>query len=218
MRKRAVGVRKRRLVEVSEAMWRLLNDEPARPEDMGERVAVEFYRDTKRTEAWGLCRGDVLAGWTAERPGTRPSAWWDYDAPRWDDPWGGTFYHGTFAVPRERLGGVGTPAFDALDYVPRFEKGLPVGWVTAFDVAYYNGRPPYNEPGRPERYVEGHFPYDAIDPEDPPVYESEATYLARLGLLLPGERELIPWEGWQPVRIGDSGGELDADGGDPTDD
>lgn len=38
-----------------------------------------------------------------------------------------------------------------------------------------------------EKYEEGHFPYDAIDPDDPPVFESEAAYLKRLNLFMPGE-------------------------------
>ena len=38
-------------------------------------------------------------------------------------------------------------------------------------------------------YKEGDFLYEALDPNDPPVYESEATYLKRHGLLIGGEEE-----------------------------
>jgi hypothetical protein len=31
--------------------------------------------------AWGRHRGELLPGWIAEHPGTRPAAWWLYDAP-----------------------------------------------------------------------------------------------------------------------------------------
>jgi hypothetical protein len=35
------------------------------------------------------------------------------------------------------------------------------------------------------------FPYPATDPSDPPRFESEAAYLARLNLLTPAERKLF---------------------------
>jgi hypothetical protein len=72
-------------------------------------------------------------------PGTRPWAWWRYEA----------------REPRRRLGGKGVSLRDDWSY-----------W------------------GTPGSYV---YEYDD-DQWDPPVYETQAAYLERLGLLLPEER------------------------------
>jgi len=45
------------------------------------------------------------------------------------------------------------------------------------------------------------FDLTPIDPQDPPVFEAQATYLERLGLLQPGERERIPAEGFEPEIV-----------------
>jgi hypothetical protein len=37
--------------------------------------------------------------------------------------------------------------------------------------------------------------------DDPPTFESQATYLERHDLLLDGERERIPPAGWQPEAL-----------------
>ena len=42
----------------------------------------------------------------------------------------------------------------------------------------------------------------AIDPDDPPRYESEASYLQRLDLLLPGELERLTEADFEPELIG----------------
>ena len=49
---------------------------------------------------------------------------------------------------------------------------------------------------RPARW----WGYDA--PDDPPVFESEAAYLDRLGLLTEGERDYLDEHGWpEPERV-----------------
>ena len=100
-------------------------------------------------------------------------------------------------------GGKGTPAYEALAYVPHFDKGIPSSWVSASDVAYYNGRA-RGLHGNPigTEYEEGHFPHEAYDPADPPVFESEASSLERHALLLAQEERRIPAEGWEPVAAG----------------
>jgi hypothetical protein len=50
--------------------------------------------------------------------------------------------------------------------------------------------------------------FASIDVGDPPRFESEATYLARLGLFLDGERERIPAAAFQPEFVLDD--EIDA--------
>ena len=109
---------------------------------------------------WELHRDQILSEWAAKYPGTRPFAWWEFDAPR--QPIGtypGCYFDGGLPAPRLKLKGAGTPNHEALNYVPSFCFGLPATG------------------------------YEALDPNDPPVYESEATYLKRHGLLIEGEEE-----------------------------
>jgi hypothetical protein len=42
---------------------------------------------------------------------------------------------------------------------------------------------------------------DAIDPEDPPTYESQASYLERHGLFLPGEKKRLTKYDWLPDAL-----------------
>lgn len=150
---------------------------------------------------WRDLRDELLPDWIREHPGTRPWAWWEFDAPRWDRKFG-AFYDGTLPEPRLRIGGKGTPAFEALAYVPSFTRGIPDIWVSAFDVAYYNGRAKDIHGDRiGTEYKEGHFPHEGIDPAGPPVFESEAAYLKRHGLFLPGEEKRLTDADFRPEVI-----------------
>lgn len=162
-------------------------------EEMGGEI---FFRNVDQKWAWlpiwEEIRGKVMADWINEHPASRPWAWWQWDAPRWKDPFEDCYCHGTFAQPRQRLGGTGTPGYEVLGLVPHFDKGIPESWVSRFDEEYYNGRAK-DIHGNPieTRYKEGHFKGKAIDPDDPPRYESEAAYLQRLGLLTPDEQKYL---------------------------
>lgn len=80
--------------------------------------------------------------------------------------------------------------------------GLPVSWVSAFDEAYYNGRARDVHGNRiGTEFHEGHFTGRAIDPADPPRFESEATYLDRHGLLTAAERRRLPADAFVPVTM-----------------
>jgi hypothetical protein len=41
----------------------------------------------------------------------------------------------------------------------------------------------------------------AIDPDDPPSFEPQATYLKRIGLLLPGESKRLTKGDWESEAI-----------------
>ena len=75
-------------------------------DDLFERVSPDW-----RKEVWGEYREQLMAECPA---GTRPAAWWDYDAPK---------------EPRKRLGGTGTP-------IPgcRFRKGVPLAYGEDYDL------------------------------------------------------------------------------------
>ena len=96
---------------------------------------------------WTRVRDELLQAWIGERPGTRPWAWWQFDAPRWarhDLPPRvrdlGDVWLQWMAEPRRRLGGIGTPTYEVLNEAPSFHAGLPARWVTAWQESYYNGR------------------------------------------------------------------------------
>lgn len=173
-----------RRAQVEEWQYKVLAEEELTPEEEHAHTTSQFFGvcdgELNLRDAWELLRAEILARWVADRAGTRPTAWWTWDAPRTPDG---------KAVPRRRLGGTGTPAHECLANGPAFAQGIPVDWVSPWMVAYYNGLAVDVE-GVPIglEYHEGHFPYDAIDPGDPPMFESEYDYLERHGLLLPGER------------------------------
>jgi hypothetical protein len=134
---------------------------------------------------WAEHGEEFLADWIDDHPGTRPWGWWAYCSPE----------------PRRRLGGTGTPAHEVLAHAPACRFGIPVTWVTPWDVAYYTGRArdvhgqPIGTESRP-----GHFRGKAIDSRNPPRYESEAAYLDRLGLLSAAERRALPPDAFEPER------------------
>jgi hypothetical protein len=143
--------------------------------------------------AWRSHDEDILDRWIAAHPGRRPWAWWKFDAPE---------------KHRKRLGGTGMPAHAVLAYKKHYAFGIPTLWLDQWSVDYYNGRGkdvhgnPLSYDSHWERdYKEGHFPYEAYDPDDPPVFESEASYLKRLGLLVPGEEKRIPASAWESELV-----------------
>ena len=79
---------------------------------------------------------------------------------------------------RRRLGGIGDPAYEHYALVPHFECAVPEQFVTAEDVESHR--------------TEGEeFSGTPVNPNDPPAYESQATYLDRLNLLMPAERRRL---------------------------
>jgi hypothetical protein len=81
---------------------------------------------------------------------------------------------------RHRLGGVGTPLSECTNSYPTFMYGIPEFWRRRGD---------FFERGTPLSEV------------DPPMFESEPTYLKRLGLLLRGESRRIARAAWAPVVV-----------------
>ena len=81
--------------------------------------------------------------------------------------------------PRRRISGVGQAAHEVSAYVENYKFGLPDHWVRRAD------------------WLRG----VVVDPSDPPTFESEATYLDRHDLLLPGEREHLGPDDFAPEVI-----------------
>jgi hypothetical protein len=121
---------------------------------------------------WRMFGEEVTAEHVQESPGTRPLRWWQFDAPE----------------PRLRLGGTGTPRHERLADVLELVCGVPAGWVTDGDLQLFRRM------GTP-------LEVPAFDPTDPPTYESVATYLERLGLLLAGERRRLKARDFEPEAV-----------------
>lgn len=86
-------------------------------------------------------------------------------------PW----WHWEAPEQRARLGGQGRPHHEVLAYVESFKYGIPDSWVTRAELWAFSSLKES----------------DAIDPDDPPTFESEAVYLERHGLLTEGEKRWL---------------------------
>lgn len=164
--------------------WPALTDE-----NRSDVLVAEYFKPPGYTErAWHDLRDDILSTFIAAHPGCRPWGWWAFSAPRAPLGMFRGWLDGRLPEPRLRLGGTGTPSREVLNYVPAFAFGIPIDWVREWAVSYYNGRALDGHGQRiGSEYSEGHFPYFAIDPDDPPRFESEASYLQRHGLLTTSE-------------------------------
>ncbi len=151
---------------------------------------------------WNSCRDVIMARWMLEHPGTRPFGWWLFDAPRQALEGNGCFWDGKFAEPRQRVGGVGTPQHELLNYLPSFRVGVPSSWVSLRQQEYYNGRC-LDVDGNPmeTKYRDGDFAGVAIDPNNPPVFECQAAYLRRHGLLDDAESKKLSDAAFQTETV-----------------
>jgi hypothetical protein len=82
-------------------------------------------------------------------------------------------------------------------YAPSFSYGIPNNW---FEVPE---RPAGLQMGE---FLDAHYAELArrcapINPDDPPLFESQATYLERHGLLLPGERRRLTKQDFEPEKV-----------------
>lgn len=145
-------------------------------------------------ELWNKQKPAIMRTWLRQHSGRRPFAWWRFDAPE----------------PRRRLGGTGTPWHECLAAIqmPMYERGLPVNWLSGFQAQYYRGEAVniHGEPvGRSRHDGTPRKPDDfkgvAPDPTDPPLFESEAAYLDRLGLLTDEERDKLTPADFEPVTL-----------------
>src|ERR1019366_7684585 len=154
-RKRRVNKAKEQLTDLQ---WDFLCGRPL-PKLSFEAFAIEIDFNNNNRELWESHRDVILVEHVKENPGTRPSLWWTYTAPRLPiGAFPGCHYDGQLPEPRKRLGGTGTPTHEVWCTKPVFSYGISDVWL-------------------------------GIDPEDPPTFESQASYLKRYGLLLAGEEK-----------------------------
>ncbi len=146
---------------------------------------TNYVGDEELSELWNRYCDAIIADYAQEYPGFRPGRWWKYTAPEM----------------RKRVGGIGTPCHEVLEYSRSFKYGLPVDWITPWQVEFYSRPTPDNYGNFAKPITPGHFNGVAIDPNDPPVYESQAAYLKRHGLFMPGERKQLTAADFEPEAL-----------------
>jgi hypothetical protein len=151
-------------LEISDAVWAYLNDQAIPDDDSETKFAIillEAGDGEGLRELWGRARGEVITGWTKDHDGTRPRAWWRFDAPRQLlGTHGGCFYDGKLPQPRKQISGAGCDASAISAYMPSYKSGLPTSWAG---------------------FEEG----------DRPVFESQPAFLQRHNLLTAGELRVL---------------------------
>ena len=151
-------------LEISDGLWAYLNDQAIPDGDSETKFAIillEAGDCEALRELWGRARGEVITGWLRDHPGTRPAVWWRLDA------------------PRQLLGTHGGCFFDGKLQQPRKQlsgAGCDASAISAYMPSYKSGLPKCWA-GREEG--------------DPPVFESQAAYLQRHGLLTPHEVRVL---------------------------
>ena len=141
--------------------------------DSTNSLEVFLLGDDELRKAWEENREELLADHVRKSPGTRPWSWWKFDAPE----------------PRRRTGGKG----EVLGGHPStLQYGLPHehDFLTAWLAEIFNSL-------HPEDVRE----YEVYDKNDPPRYESQASFLERLDLLLPGEEARLTETDFADERI-----------------
>jgi hypothetical protein len=147
-------------------------------------------------QVWIAIRDELLPQWIKVYPGSRPSWWYLFDpeCPRVSAEdikrhgWEGCFYAKDIPELRRRVGGIGDPAYEHSALVPHLDCAVPDHFVTVEDVEWYRN--------------EGEeFSGIPLDPNDPPAYESQATYLDRLTLLTPAERRRLRKKDFKPEIV-----------------
>lgn len=194
--------------EYSEAVARYLTDGIFDEKHRADILRLGVQR-SDFAQAWRALGSRITAAWIGRHPGSRPWGWWHFDAPRWqrrDLPprWRnlGSMFLNQLGEPRRRIGGVGTPSYEVLNVVPDFDYGLPTSWVSAWDESYYGGEDQVIHDQRiGAEPAEGHFAVLAPRADDPPVYESQASYLHRHGLMSPAEVQRLSADAFEPEVI-----------------
>jgi hypothetical protein len=127
-----------------------------------------------------------LAEYIAKHPGKRPAWWWVFNTLDNGEP-----------LLRQRIGGVGESSGEWVSY------GMPGHWVTPKDKT--------EDRTWPGKCL---HPGTAVDLVNPPIFESQATFLDRHGLLLPGERKRLTAADFEPEGVSLADYELVDDAGD----
>lgn len=137
---------------------------------------------------WQFHRWNPLPNWKIF--GQRLTAEWIQDHPG-TRPFG--WWEHSSPGLRERVGGKGSPEFEVLNIEEEYIYGVPDAWVSALSIYCWPDLKEY-----------------AVDPEDPPAYESQASFLKKHNLLSNSEIERLSDKDFEPEKLNISyEGELD---------
>lgn len=100
---------------IDPAHWAILTDAPL-PADANPFFVMDRNYDPVMRPLWEAHSAAILADWIAAHPGTRPSCWWRYEAPR----------AGSSIEPRRLLRGEGKPLHEVRNVAPSYTYGIPV--------------------------------------------------------------------------------------------
>jgi hypothetical protein len=175
---------KERRPEMKPEIWAWLCDENEAERDAQGTFSLEIFlldgqwvhhhgdESDELLKLWREVEPDVLDYFIANHPGQRPRLWWRYSAPRIPvgiwDVVADSYLDGKLPEPRLQVSGAG---------------GAP--WDMGFAHA------PWFECGLPQLWED-------FDPKDAPRFESQANYLRRHGLLMPGEEKSLKPEDFEP--------------------
>jgi hypothetical protein len=155
---------------------------PAVVPDKWASFRFKWDRQAQKT-LWEASGEALTREYVRVNPGRRPWGWWEYGAPRDLDLFSDTAWAGQYPILRQRVGGIGKAQYEVLAVVLHTEYGIPNDWMSAEEAAFFK------------------MPEAAICPTDPPRFESQAAYLRRLNLLLPGERRRLGADAFKPETI-----------------
>lgn len=112
---------RRQRQEADPALMRLLRDEPPAADDFRWQYTKDVI-----AQAWREHGDRITEEWAAQYPGTRPSLWWKFDAPRAQDVGrhAGWYCAGEMIEYRRKLTGGGHPLWDSLAYGPHYHYGI----------------------------------------------------------------------------------------------
>jgi hypothetical protein len=129
---------------------------------------------------WAEIEAELLEHWRVEHPGTRPCPWWWYRAPE---------------LMRRQLGGTGKPqSAGFIRYSPYAPPGISMRNSTMKAVT--RDLPDYQHAWRGLS-----LDWAGVDQNDPPVVESEASFLRRHRLLTAAEARRLGPEAFEPVTL-----------------
>jgi hypothetical protein len=118
----------------------------------------ERFREAEAREGWEIMREKILADWIREQPGTRPWAWWRWDAPQ--------------PARRERVDGGVHPHDNKARTLKVASADSEYFWRVAYRLPF----------GLPSCYIP---PFDnGLKTE---MFEPEWSFLVRHKLLLPAD-------------------------------
>jgi hypothetical protein len=93
--------------------------------EQSDSFELSVMNDGEESELWEKYGDDIVKEWIQKKPGTRPSLWWAYDAPKQPDGGSGWFWEGTKPQPRRIVKGDIEDHYFLYKGIPRYSKVDP---------------------------------------------------------------------------------------------